>query len=74
MIYKKRRKGNEEPIGIMLRNEIIPSKESTQFLRITLDSRFYWEEHINKLRVKAKRALNAIRLVAGKTGEENRKP
>ena len=33
---------------------------------MTLDSRLNWEEHINKLRAKAKRALNTIRVVAGK--------
>ena len=36
----------------MLRNEIIPSTESTQFLGMTLDSRLNWEEYINKLRAK----------------------
>ena len=50
----------------MLRNKIIPSKESNQFLRMTLDSRLNWEEHIKKLRAKAKRALNAIKMVVGK--------
>ena len=39
----------------MLRNEVIPTKESTQFLGMTLDSRLNWEEHINKLRAKAKK-------------------
>ena len=48
----------------MLRNEIIPSKESTHFLGMTLDSRLNWEEHIKKLRAKAKRALNTIKVVA----------
>ena len=43
MIFRKR---NEEPMEIMLRNEIIPSKESTQFLGMTLDSRLNWEEQI----------------------------
>ena len=33
---------------------------------MTLDSRLNWEEHINKLRAKAKRALNTIKVVAGK--------
>ena len=46
MIFRKR---NEEPLEIMLRNEIIPSKENTQFLGMTLDNRLNWEEHINKL-------------------------
>ena len=58
------RKRNEEPLEIMLRNEIIPSKESTQFLGITLDSRLNWEDHIKKLRAKAKRALNTIKVVS----------
>ena len=39
------RKRNEEPIEIMLRNKIVPSKESTQFLRMTLDIRLNWQEH-----------------------------
>ena len=58
------RNRNEEPIEIMLRNKIIPFKESTQFLDMTLDRRLNWEEHINKLRAKTKRALNTIRVVA----------
>ena len=41
---------------------------------MTLDSRFDWEEPINKLRAKANRALNTIRVIAGKKGEEIRKP
>ena len=41
------RKRNEEPIEIMLRNEIMLSKKSTQFLGMTLDCRLNWEEHIN---------------------------
>ena len=57
---------NVEQIKIMLRNEIIPSKERTHFLGMTLDSRLYWEEHINKLKTKAKRALNTIKVVAGR--------
>ena len=31
-----------------------------------LDTRLNWVEHINKLRAKAKKALNTIRVVAGK--------
>ena len=60
MIFRKR---NEE---IMLRNKIIPFKESIQFLGMTLDGRLNWEEHINKLRAKAMRALNTIRVVTSK--------
>ena len=48
----------------MLKYKIIPSKESSQFLGMTLDSRLNWKEHVNKLRAKAKRALNFIKLVA----------
>ena len=33
---------------------------------MTPDSRLNWEEHINKLTAKAKRALNTIRVVAGR--------
>ena len=36
---------------------------------MTLDSRLNWEEHINKLRAKAKRALNIIQVVVGKKRE-----
>ena len=53
MIFRKRRKRNEEPLEIKLRNEIIPFKESTQFQGMTLDSRLHWEEHINNLKAKA---------------------
>ena len=31
MIFRKRRKSNEEPMEIMLRTENMPSKERTQF-------------------------------------------
>ena len=48
----------------MLRNKIIPPKESTHFLGMTLDSSLNWEGHIKKLRAKAKRALNNIKVVA----------
>ena len=74
MIFKKRRKRNEEPIEIMLRSKIIPYKESTQFLGMALDSRLNWEEHINKWRAKAKRALDTIKVVAGKKWEKIGKP
>ena len=70
MIFRKR---NEEPTEIMLRNEIISSKESTH-LGMTLGSRLNWEEHINKLIAKAKRALNTIKVVAGKKWRGDRKP
>ena len=50
MVFRERKKRNEVPLEIMLRNEIMPSKESAQFLGMTLDSRLNWEEHINKLR------------------------
>ena len=55
-------------------NQIIPYKESTQFLGMTLDSRLNWEEHINKLRPKAKRALNTIKVVAGKNWGRSENP
>ena len=38
---------------------------------MTLDSRLNWEEHINKLRSKAKRALNIIKVVARKIWGED---
>ena len=66
MKFRKRRKENEEPIEIMLRNKIIPCKEITQFLGITLDIRFNWQEHIEKLKAKLKRVLNTIKVGAGK--------
>ena len=75
MIFRKRRKRNEEQIEIMLRNKIIPSKEGTQFLGMTLDNRLNWEENINKLRVKGKRVLNTIKVVSGnKLGGDVKKP
>ena len=48
MIFKKR----NEHLEIMLRSKIILSKESTQFLVMTLDSSLNWEKHINKLKAK----------------------
>ena len=61
MIFRKR---NKEPMEIILRNQIIPCKQSTQFLGMTLDSRLNLDEHID--RVKAERALKTIKVVAGK--------
>ena len=58
----------------MLKNKIIPSKESNQFLGMILDIRLYWEEHINKLKSKAKRALNTIKVIAGKNGRRSENP
>ena len=63
MIFRKR---NEEPMEIMLRNKIKPSKESMHFLWMSLNSRLNWKKHIKKLRAKAKRALNTIKVVVGK--------
>ena len=62
-LHGQQRKKKEKPIENMLKNKIIPSKESTQFLRITQDSRFNWKEHFNKFRAEAKRALNTIKIV-----------
>ena len=64
MTFRKRRKRNEEPLEIKLRNETIPFKESTEFLGMTLDSRLNWKEHVAGLRTKAKRYLN-IKTIAG---------
>ena len=63
MISRKREK---EPIEIVVINKITPSKERTQYLVMTLESRLNWEEHINLLRAKAKKVLNTIRIVAEK--------
>ena len=63
----------EEQMEIMLGNQTLPYKESTQFLEMTLDSRMNWEEHIDKTRAKPKRALNIIRIVAGKKWGADRK-
>ena len=73
MVFRKRRKENKEPIKITLRNKIILSKESTQFLGMTLDNRLNCDVHINKLRAKAKGAFNTIKVVAGKKWGRDRK-
>ena len=57
MVFRKKRKRNEEPLEIMLRNEIILSKESTQFLGVILDSRLNWEEHIKKIKSQSKETI-----------------
>ena len=59
------RKRNEEPIEIIMRSEIRPSKESTQILGMTLNSILNWKEYINKLRAKAKIEFNTIKVVSG---------
>ena len=56
-IFRKRRKRNVEPMEITLRNQTILYKKSTL---INL------EEHIVRIRAKAKRALNNMKVVAGK--------
>ena len=38
IVFRKGRKRNEEPLEIMLRDKIIPSKGSTQFLGMTIES------------------------------------
>ena len=35
-------------------------------MEMTLDSRLSWEKYINRLKTKAKKTLNAIRVLAGK--------
>ena len=40
---------------------------------MTLDSRLNWKEHVNKLRVNAKRAINTIKAVGGKKWGGDRK-
>ena len=74
MRFRKKKKRNEEPIEIMLKHQIMLCKESTQFLAMTLDSRLNWEEHINKVRAKAKRAFNFIRMVAEKMERRMKTP
>ena len=72
--FQKEKKRNEEPLEIRLRNENIPFKESTQFLGMTLYRRLNWKEHINNLKAKAKRALNTMKVVAGKKGRRSEDP
>ena len=62
MIFRKK---NEELVKIMLRDKIIPCKESTQFMKMTLHVRLNWEEYINRIKDKAKRVLKTIRVVVG---------
>ena len=60
---------------ITLRNQMIPYKESNQFLGIAIKSRLNWEVHIDRVRARAnaKRAFYTIHLVAGKrcSGDQN---
>ena len=73
MIFRKRKKKNEEPIEITLRNQIISHKESTQFLRMILKSRLNQEKHIDRGRAKAKRGLILSKLQWAKSGENTEK-
>ena len=70
MTFRKRRKREEEPIEITPRNQIIPYRESTQFLGMTLDSRLNWDEQDKS---QSKIALNIIKIVAGKKLKAHRK-
>ena len=63
MIFRKR---NKEPMKITLRNQIIPYQKRTQFLGMTLDIRLNWEEHIDRVRIKAKRPINITKVITGK--------
>ena len=73
MIFRKRRTREEEPLEITLKNHKIPQRESTQFLGMTLYSKQNWEEHTEKTSANAKRALNIIKIVAGKKWGADRK-
>ena len=46
--------------------KLFPQYNYVKKSRGNLDNRLNWEEYINKLRVKAKRALNTIKVVTGK--------
>ena len=72
--YTLQKNRNKEPTAIMLRNKTVPSKERTQFCGMTLDSRLNWEEYINNLKAKVKRAINTMKAIAGKNGVETGKP
>ena len=61
--------GLKELMEITLRNLITFYKESTHILGMTLDSRLNWEEHIDRVRAKAKRELNTIKAVVSKECE-----
>ena len=50
MIFRKR----------IQRNKIIPFKDGTQFLGLTLNSRLNWEELIDRIREK-KKTINTIK-------------
>ena len=58
---------------ITSRNQIIPYKKSTQFLGITLHRRLNWKKHIDIVRMKAKRALNTIKVIASKKWKGDQK-
>ena len=59
-------KNKNELMEITLRNQIIPYNESTQFPGMTLNSKLYQKQHIDRVKAKAKRALNNIQVVVGK--------
>ena len=73
IIQESQKKTNDKPMEITLRNQIVPYKESSQFLGMTLDGRLNWEEHINWVRVKAERSINTIKVVAGKKWGKTKK-
>ena len=59
MIFRKR---NDELMEITLRSQIIPYKEITLFLGMTLDSRLNLKEHIDKMRAKPRKTIKKGRL------------
>ena len=55
IVFRKRRRRIKEPMKITLKTKVIPYKESTQFLRLTLNSRLNCEERVDRVRAKAKK-------------------
>ena len=51
------------PIQVNLINQILVSKSSMNVLGVAFDSKLNWQTHIQKMITKAKKALNAIKII-----------
>ena len=57
---------SREEITLNLGNQIVKTQKTAKYLGVTFDKHLRFKEHIENLRKKANRALNVLRVTAGK--------